>query len=414
MSDSIVAAEGLRKAYRMYDRPSHRLLELLARRPLHREHLALDDVSFTLPRGQSLGIVGENGAGKSTLLEILAGITTPSAGSFRVAGKVAAILELGAGFHSELTGRQNIVLNAAMLGLDEQEVVEKLPRILAFSELGPFIDRPVKTYSTGMAMRLAFSIATQVDPDVLIIDEALSVGDGYFQKKCVDRLLEIIREGGTVLFCSHAMYYVTSLCQQALWLRDGQVAGFGPALEVVAAYEDFLLRKGQQGADEAPARGEAPARLRRVALWDEAAGQEVASPAVYRHGEPWAVTIEWETRDPRLPFHVGVGVNRSDGIEVCSFTTFRSGLPASVDRHRHALRLRLPQLPMIKGEYTLYVFLVDGEGLHVYDRQVLDRLFRVASEEYVFGIVAPAHEWALEPDAGELPAGAVAAAGARG
>ena len=169
-----VEAEGLTKVYRVYASPWDRLREAAFRRPRHREFRALESVSFAIPRGEGLAIVGENGAGKSTLLKILAGITTPSSGGFRVDGKIASILELGSGFHPDFTGRQNIVLNAAMLGLDEDELRRKMPDILAFSELGDFIDQPVKTYSTGMAMRLGFSIATQVEPDVLIVDEALS------------------------------------------------------------------------------------------------------------------------------------------------------------------------------------------------------------------------------------------------
>src|SRR6185503_8325348 len=183
-------------------------------------------------------------------LKILCGVTQATAGSLRVDGRIAGILELGAGFHPEFSGRQNAVLNAALLGLSEREVEAALPRIVDFSELGDFIDRPVKTYSTGMAMRLAFSIATQVEPDVLIVDEALSVGDGYFQKKCLDRLLAFIRGGGTVLFCSHAMYYVTALCRHALWLRQGRVERFGPALDVVHAYEEHLaMRDAARGGE---------------------------------------------------------------------------------------------------------------------------------------------------------------------
>src|SRR3990167_8897955 len=185
----------LTKAYRVYPTPWSRLAELFGSGRGHQEFLALDGVSIALERGGSLGVVGENGAGKSTLLKILAGVTAPSRGQLEVRGKVASILELGTGFHPQFTGRQNIALNAAMLGLTAAEVAEKSPRIVDFCELGEFIDRPVQTYSTGMAMRLGFSIATQVDPEILIIDEALSVGDGYFQKKCIDRLLALAAEG---------------------------------------------------------------------------------------------------------------------------------------------------------------------------------------------------------------------------
>ena len=395
MQGPAIEATGLGKVYRRYRRPSDRLWEALSGRPRHGEFAALSDVTFSLPRGEGLGIVGENGAGKSTLLKILSGVTQPSSGSFRVAGKVAAILELGAGFHPEFSGRQNAVLNAALLGLSEREVAEALPRIVDFSELGEFVDEPVKTYSTGMAMRLAFSIATQVDPEVLIIDEALSVGDGYFQKKCMDRMVEFVAGGGTVLFCSHAMYYVTSLCRHALWLRQGRAERFGPALEVVHAYEDHLLsRQHTPAAAPAQALGAAPAprqpaRLRAARVGD--AG--TAGPAICRHGDPWHLEVAWTSADPRLGFHVGVGINRRDGIEVCAFSTHRDRLPAYSGAHEHEVRLLLPALPLVKGEFTVYVFLLDEHGLHVYDQHILDDSFHVESDAYSFGLVSVEHRW---------------------
>src|SRR5947199_5148167 len=278
MVEATVQAEGLTKVYRSYATPWDRLLEGITRRRRHREFHALEGVTFALPRGEGLARIGENGAGKSTLLKILAGITAPTAGAFAVRGKVASILELGSGFHPEFTGRQNVVLNAAMLGLTQEEVRRKMPDILAFSELGEFIDQPVKVYSTGMAMRLGFSIATQVEPDVLIIDEALSVGDGYFQKKCMDRLRVFVDGGGTLLFCSHAMYYVSAFCQRALWLRHGRAEALGPTEEVVREYENFLVAKSAQAAEgmAAPPPPSLPARIASAGLQ----GRESLNPHV--------------------------------------------------------------------------------------------------------------------------------------
>ncbi len=262
MPEPAVQVEQLTKIYRVYASPWDRLREALLRRPRHREFRALADLSFSLPKGEGLAIIGENGAGKSTLLKLLAGIGVPTSGVLRVRGKVASILELGSGFHPEFTGRQNIVLNAAMLGLTERELQQKLPSIVAWSELGEFIDQPVKVYSTGMAMRLGFSIAIQVEPDVLIIDEALSVGDGYFQKKCMDRLLQFVGAGGTLLFCSHAMYYVSAFCQRALWLRQGRAEALGPVAEVVRDY-DSRRRRPRAGARRRPRHGRGRGRDRR-------------------------------------------------------------------------------------------------------------------------------------------------------
>jgi ABC-type polysaccharide/polyol phosphate transport system ATPase subunit len=405
MRDLAVLAEDLSKIYKVYASPWDRLRELVIRRPRHREFHALERVSFSLPRGEGLAIIGENGAGKSTLLKILAGITAPTSGSVKVRGKVASILELGSGFHPEFTGRQNIVLNAAMLGLGEDELRRKMPDIIAFSELGEFIDQPVKVYSTGMAMRLGFSIATQVEPDVLIIDEALSVGDGYFQKKCMDRLLRFVEGGGTLLFCSHAMYYVSAFCQRALWMRNGRIEGLGPVLDVIRSYESFLLAKG--AATEAAAPGGAgtssaeplrpgPARLGAVRL--------VGAPAepVYMPEQSLELEIEFEAQDPRLGFHVGVGINRIDEVEVLSFSTHADGLPVCTGERAYSVRLLLPKLPLVKGEFTIYIFLLDEEGLHIYDQRILRRAFSVKSPAYTFGLVRADHEWNV--DAGRASA----------
>jgi ABC-type polysaccharide/polyol phosphate transport system ATPase subunit len=403
MSAPAIAAHRLTKVYRSYARPADRLWEALLRRPRHSELRALDDVSFELPRGEGLGVIGENGAGKSTLLKILCGVTPASDGSLRVNGRVAAILELGAGFHPEFTGRQNAVLNAALLGLSEREVGAALPRILDFSELGDFIDRPVKTYSTGMAMRLAFSIATQVEPEVLIVDEALSVGDGYFQKKCLDRLLGFVRGGGTVLFCSHAMYYVTALCRHALWLRNGRVERCGPALEVVQAYEEHLAAR-EAAAREQPPRPTAegrprqgnPARLIAVRWADDGTPVSDAGRR-FVPGAPWEIEIEWQSDDARRAFHVGIGIDRADGVQVYSLATHQDGLAPLSGARRQRLRLLLPELPIVKGEFALYVFLLDEQGLHVYDQAVTHGAFRVEGAEYRIGLVRVAHRWCSEP-----------------
>jgi energy-coupling factor transporter ATP-binding protein EcfA2 len=285
-----------------------------------------------------------------------------------------------------------------MLGLSEDDLRRKMPDIISFSELGEFIDQPVKVYSTGMAMRLGFSIATQVEPDVLIIDEALSVGDGYFQKKCMDRLLRFVETGGTLLFCSHAMYYVSSFCQRALWMRHGRIEALGPVLDVIRAYESFLLEKG--AATEAAALpAEAgmeplkpgPARLTEARL--VSARPEAEGSPVYAPDDPWELEVEWETKDRRLGFHVGVGVNRIDEVEVFSFSTREDGLPPRSGETAYAVRLRLPRLPLVKGDFTVYVFLLDEEGLHIYDQRILRRAFSVASRAYTFGLLRAEHVW---------------------
>jgi lipopolysaccharide transport system ATP-binding protein len=397
MRDITVQAEGLTKTYRSYATPWDRLIEGVTRRRRHREFHALADVSFALPRGEGLALIGENGAGKSTLLKILAGITAPTAGGFRVSGKIASILELGSGFHPEFTGRQNIVLNAAMLGLSQEELRRKMPDIITFSELGEFIDQPVKTYSTGMAMRLGFSIATQVEPDVLIVDEALSVGDGYFQKKCMDRLRVFVDAGGTLLFCSHAMYYVSAFCQRALWLRQGKMEALGPVSEVVREYENFLVAKSAHAAEAPPGAAATPG----PALPARLVSARLRAPEfLYTQGDRWELEVEWETENPRLAFHLGVGINRADGIEVCSFATHLDGLAAMKGERAYTARLAIPSLPLVKGEFTLYIFLLDEEGLHIYDQRMMPGAFNVRSPAYTFGLVRVEHAWDLDAGSG--------------
>jgi lipopolysaccharide transport system ATP-binding protein len=399
-----VVAENLTKVYRLYATPWARLAERITGQKRHREHHALDGVSLEVARGEGFGLVGQNGAGKSTLLKILAGVLRPTSGTVKVEGTVSSILELGAGFHPEFTGRQNIRINAAMLGLDARAVQERTPDVIDFSELGVMIDRPVKTYSTGMVMRLAFSIATQVEPEILIVDEALSVGDGYFQKKSSDRILELLDRGTTLLFCSHAMYYVDAFCRRALWLRDGKIAAEGEARAVIREYETFLDRMSQHtlgvSPEPAPASFEAaaPARLTRAEV--------VGGHGPRRTGEPLAVELEWRAIDPELGFHVAVGINRHDDLEVLSLSTQQLGLEPLSGRTRYQGRFEIPDLPLVKGTYTVYVFLADERAVHVYDQRILREAFSVTPERYRFGIVATPYRFvALEPAAAPAAVG---------
>ncbi len=397
MSEIAITVERLHKVYRVYASPWSRLWELVLRRPLHREFHALADVSFELTRGEGLAVIGENGAGKSTLLKILAGVTALTAGEVSVSGKVASILELGSGFHPEFTGRENIQLNAAMLGLSPEEVAAKLPAIVAFSELGEFIDQPVKCYSTGMSMRLGFAIATQVEPDVLIIDEALSVGDGYFQKKCMDRMQEFVAAGGTLLFCSHAMYYVSSFCRRALWMRNGRMEQLGPANEVVRAYESFLLKKSEAaeepGAEEPEGEIARAARIRSVRIQG---GRTLGGQLYCSYREPWSLDVEWETEDEDLQFHLAVGIDRSDGVQVVAFSTLHDEVPVMTGERRYRRVLELPEMPLIKGEYTVYVYLMDEHNLHPFDTKVLPSAFVIENAAYEIGLVKAEHRWSAE------------------
>ena len=238
-----ITVDNLYKDFKIYERPQDRLKEIILRRPQHKLYHVLSDISFAVPDGKSLGIIGDNGAGKSTLLKLLVGTLQPTGGDITIRGQVAALLELGAGFHPEFTGRKNIYLNASLLGVPDENIEQMENDIIEFSELDYFIDRPVKTYSSGMYVRLAFSIATMVRPDILVIDEALSVGDMAFQKKCVQRMNEFREQRKTMVFCSHSMFHVQELCDTAIWLDKGQIKEMGDSDRVVGHYEDFCNRK---------------------------------------------------------------------------------------------------------------------------------------------------------------------------
>jgi lipopolysaccharide transport system ATP-binding protein len=382
-----LSVESLTKEYRLYSGPGARILEWLGAGPRHRVFRALSNVSFEQLAGQGMAVVGENGAGKSTLLKLLAGVTQPTAGRIDVRGRIAAILELGAGFHPDFSGRQNIRLTAALLGLTEEEIREREPEIVAWSELGEFIDRPVREYSSGMTVRLGFSIATQVEPDVLIVDEALSVGDGYFQKKSMDRMVAFVEAGGTLLFCSHALYLASAFCERAIWLRNGEIAEIGRIRDVVREYERFLVAKQKAAELREPAvtvaqpgdhKGlEGVARIISIRQLDGS-----GETPVY---EPWArfrLEVVFETSDPKLEFHVGALFHAEDDTVLSAIGSRICGRPPLTGRERYRVVMEVPNLPYQKGLFHLSVLLLDENALHAYDRRELRRALAVIGSHY--------------------------------
>lgn len=249
-SSPAITVHSLGKCYRIYERPQDRLMQALwrYRRTFFKEYWVLRNVSFEVPRGSALGIVGRNGAGKSTLLQIIAGTLTPTAGTATVRGRVSALLELGSGFNPEFTGRENVFMNAAILGIPRSEMQRRFADIAAFADIGEYIDQPVKTYSSGMFARLAFSVAIAVDPDILIVDEILAVGDMGFQQKCLGRLRQMREQGLTLLFVSHSPDAIKSVCERGLFLRDGQMVAFGSADEAVERYLSFVREEANREA----------------------------------------------------------------------------------------------------------------------------------------------------------------------
>lgn len=286
-----VEVEGVSKQYRIYDQPRDRLKETLSRGRVkrHREFWALRDISFALEEGSTTGIIGPNGCGKSTLLQILAGTLEPTSGRVAHHGRIAALLELGAGFNPEFTGIENAFMNTALMGLTRAETVALLPQIERFAEIGDFIHQPVKQYSSGMYVRLAFAIAISVNPQILIIDEALAVGDAIFQHRCMQRLREIQESGATILFVSHDPGAIRALCSRAILLNAGKVLADGKPREVLSRYQKLIMmREEAYEASQAPSQNDA-------SVVSSSAPSQI--PSTYRHGDRSAEIISVELLD---------------------------------------------------------------------------------------------------------------------
>ncbi len=388
----------LTKQYDIYPRPADRILEMITRRPRHTVFPALQDVTFEVEKGEAVGIVGRNGAGKSTLLKLLCSVTRPTSGTIEAFGTIASILELGTGFHPEFSGRDNAALNAAILGLSPAEVKRKLPAILEFSELGTFLDRPVKTYSSGMYMRLAFSVAVNVDPDILVIDEALAVGDGHFQKKCVDRIREFQQQRKTILFCSHALYHVTSICRRSLWLDHGSVMRYGPTLDVVHEYESFLLQRDRAlpASEGEPERESpfSPVRFRDIVVCDS-----TGSPRdLFERGEDIHFRVRVHSDDLSQPIHIILGVHRSaDDLQCFTVGTHADGVEPLYGRNEYEFSVELKRVPLNRGEYSIIAFVGDENAITVFDRRDVRPAFSVGGDRYEVGLITVDHRWAMEP-----------------
>ena len=401
-----VVLEGLSKVYRIYDRPFDRLRDWLQpSRPRYREFAALSDLQLTIHSGEAVGIVGENGAGKSTLLKIITRTTEPTRGRAEIHGRISALLELGAGFHPELSGRANIQMNAALSGIPETGLRETLERVIAFSELGAFIDVPVKTYSTGMYMRLGFALATAIDPDILVVDEALSVGDQYFQRKCIERLKAFRAGGGTLLFVSHNLNLVNLLCDHVIWLDEGRIAAEGEALGVVDAYAEHLRamegrRKRQPEGSEVPLPHSGRAEdggccIRGVRLLD-GSGREARS---FRSGAPLTIEIAYEAFEPVPRPFFGINIVRNDNLQCFGTGSHISGASPARIEGKGVARLRFPRLELLKGTYLLTCAIYDDQVLVRHDFHAERYQFEVEQDTIEQGVAALAHRWEFEPGA---------------
>lgn len=426
---AVLVVQNLGKEYKLYDSPRQRVKALLTGRAMHRSHWALRDVSFSLKRGQCIGVIGDNGAGKSSLLKLLAGTMQPSAGSIERSGRITAILELGAGFHPDFSGRDNLYFAGSLIGISHEEMRTLEPEIIAFSELQDAIDRPVKTYSSGMNVRLAFALVTAVQPDVLIVDEALAVGDQSFQKKCIERILDFRKKGCTILFCSHSPYHIRHLCDAALWLEHGQVQMFGETEAVLVAY-DVRTRNLQKEKDRLQWGEDAPADVADTAL---AAGEDLqkgdvpdasGTPFVVKPpdtsrvlsqasacilsadianlgtGEPpllvgndLVVTIKVRGNGDEVP-NVGFMIEQKNGVGITCIATHEEGVePLRLSDGSWQSVLNFSDLPLHSGDYTVSAYLFDRSGLAVYDHWFQYQTFRFVYPKSLPGLVRLPHSW---------------------
>jgi len=346
-----------------------------------------------LRRGTSIGILGENGAGKSTLLKLIAGVLTPTDGELHIHGRVASIIELGMGFHPELSGRENLFIGSFLMGVHQKEIAARMPQIEEFSELGDFLDRPMKTYSTGMSMRLAFSLAVSVEPELLIVDEALAVGDGYFQKKCIDRIRTLQENGGSLLLCSHALYHVSLLCQEALWLKSGRAEMYGPAAQVVAAYETYLQSKEAQLPEQHWQELKSGGTIQDIRL--EGVNQD-ESNFLIPQGSDLTVRVRWISDSRDRLFHIGVAIDRVDNLNCFATSTLKDGLAPFTGQIDYALMVHFPHLPLNNGSFRVIVFLLDEHGVHMYHQKLADQIITIAATEKEWGIFSFPHSWEFE------------------
>ena len=312
---------------------------------------AVNDVSVEIPWGQTVGVVGQNGSGKSTFLKLVAGITLPNSGTVQVNGRVAPLLELGAGFHPELTGRENVFLTAAVLGIREELIRERLPAIIAFAELEEFIDVPVKFYSTGMFLRLGFSVGLEVDPDILLLDEVMAVGDERFQEKSAEKILEFREKGKTIVFVSHEMGKVRSLCQRVIWLDKGQLKFDGPPGEAIVRYRQYIARR-EAATDQTPPTFALKAQLL------GAVELPMASTAQFLTGEAAGVEIRFEEAPLQFNGTLAIEIQDDEGRKV-----HRTEGPLNSQDlpNGNLLNVEIAALNLLPGTYTLLVSFIPNK-----------------------------------------------------
>jgi len=415
MSSNIaIQVNKLQKTYHVYPTPASRLKQMIAgaSRQYYEKFVALEEISFELKRGEVVGVVGRNGAGKSTLLQLLCSTLTATSGELIINGKIAALLELGAGFNPDFTGRENVYLSGAVMGIKREVIDLLLEEIIDFSGIRDFIDQPVKTYSSGMYVRLAFSVATSVKPDILIIDEALSVGDGDFSRRSFDRIMKMRDAGTTILFCSHSLYQLETLCSRSLWLEKGKLIADGPSEKVVTQYQSFLDKLSLDypiaavqatdtdtgsDSDTDPVQPSS-ASTRLLSTKVSVDGTEGKILTVRSTISTLRIDIEYISQFTDKAPGIAVVIEAASGLLVGSSGTWNEDIYPLVDKHGKGLvSIEYPQLPLLKGIYTVGVLLFCERGLMIHDEANPIATLEVHQDDAERGMVALPHRWNLSP-----------------
>lgn len=407
MSENSIEIKNITKIYKMYNKPSDRVKEALnlTKKKLHKEFYALDNVSFNIRKGESIGIVGKNGSGKSTLLKILTGVLTPNSGECKVEGRIAALLELGAGFNNEYTGIENIYLNGTINGFTREQMDAKLDDIIKFADIGEHIYQPVKTYSSGMFVRLAFAVAISVDPDILIVDEALAVGDVRFQLKCMDKFMEFKNKGITIIFVSHDTNMIKRFCDRCVWLNEGKLLDDGDTDTITDRYLDFLkMLDVKQNVLEAEEEAEVQAvnvtdenidiaEIKSVTFLDRS-GKKVEN---VKHGEILNAKIEYYVNDTTITNPViGMSILRIDNLYICGVNTLLDKVKVPWKKGLNTIVLQYNSFNLVGGSYYVDVAIFDQTATAPIDYRTRYKEFFVEMEYIAEGITVLNHNWVVD------------------
>ena len=390
--DTLIKVEDVSKIYPRVHKSRERLQAfvslLFGREPAHGAKV-LSNINLDVVRGQSLGIIGENGAGKSTLLKVLTGVIQPTSGRVMVHAKIAAMLELGAGFQPDFSGMDNVRMKASLMGLSNRELDERLDDILAFADIGEYIHEPVKHYSSGMVVRLGFAVITACRPDLLITDEILAVGDESFQKKCIRWIQQYLKQGGTLLLVSHSMYVVQKLCQKALWVNAGGIEQYGDVFPVTQAYLAWHEKRNAK-EKEMQIKSTGDGAYYRIEHFELAGGGD-ENPQKFAMGDNLDIELQIYSPDDRPPVGV-VGVIRADGTPVYGVVSDNEGVaPVKMADHYYRFQLRFTGIALLPGSYNLSAHSMDPEGVRVFDNRQM--AFVITGDTKEVGYIRLPHEW---------------------